>query len=230
MHIRRSILALLLFCFALSSPFSVAGNTQSANPQVEFLTNQGSFVVELYPDKAPKTVANFMQYVSSGFYHGTTFHRTVERFMIQGGGLDERLIEKSTFSPIPNEANNGLKNEPGTLAMARAYDPDSATSQFFINLTDNKFLNFHKPDPRYYGYAVFGRVIRGMDTVERISKTPTQKVGMHQNVPLEPIVIEKVALLDRPVIAEARPGLPSGTVSEKNTTSKKSSVKGKKRD
>lgn len=227
MHMRRLFLA--LFVFSLFSTISYAG-TSLSNPQVEFLTNRGSFVVELYPDKAPQTVANFMQYVSNGFYQGTTFHRTIERFMIQGGGLDEHLSEKRTLAPIPNESNNGLKNEPGTLAMARAYDPNSATSQFFINLTDNKFLNYYKPEPAYIGYAVFGKVIRGMDIVERISKTSTRKIGLHQNVPVEPIVIEKVAILDRPVLAEAAPPLPSGPIGSSHVKTQKSSVKGKKRD
>ena len=233
MHIRHFILALSIFCVCLVTGQVSAADLHPANPQVEFQTNQGSFIVELYPDKAPQTVANFMQYVTSGYYQGTTFHRTIERFMIQGGGLDENLSEKPTLAPIPNESNNGLKNEPGTLAMARAYAPDSATSQFFININDNKFLNYYKPEPAYIGYAVFGRVIRGMETVERISKTPTHKIGMFSNVPVEPIVIERVALLDHPVIADASASLPAGKVSEttsKKSSIKKSSIKGKKRD
>lgn len=230
MRIRHFFLALLTLCFSVFGLQSFAADLHRANPQVEFVTNEGSFIVELYPDKAPQTVANFMQYVSSGYYQGTTFHRTIERFMIQGGGMDENLAEKPTLAPIPNESNNGLRNEPGTLAMARAYAPDSATSQFFINMNDNKFLNYYKPDPAYVGYAVFGRVIRGMDTVERISKSPTHKMGMHQNVPIEPIVIERVALLDQPVIADASASLPAGKVSEKAPPQKKSSTKGKKRD
>lgn len=226
MHIRRFIFAILIACIPFTAP-AYAG-IASANPQVEFVTNKGSFIVELYPEKAPQTVANFMQYVSSGFYQGTTFHRTIERFMIQGGGLDETLAEKRTLAPILNESNNGLKNEPGTLAMARAYEPHSATSQFFINLTDNKFLNFYKPEPAYIGYAVFGKVIRGMETVDRISKVPTRKVALHQNVPVEPVIIEKVSLLEKPVQPEGSAPLPSGVTSKPKT--QKSSVKGKKRD
>lgn len=224
MHIRRFLLATLLLCCGVTS--AVAGVARAPHPQVEFLTNRGSFIVELYPDKAPKTVANFMHYVTSGHYPGTTFHRTIERFMIQGGGLDEQLKERPTQPPIVNESNNGLKNEPGTLAMARAYEPDSATAQFFINLTDNKFLNFHKPDPRYIGYAVFGKVIRGMETVERISRVSTRNVGPHQNVPTEPIIIEKVVVLDQPVTPDPAPGLPSGSTGGKTS---KPTVKGKKR-
>jgi peptidyl-prolyl cis-trans isomerase A (cyclophilin A) len=226
MYIRRFIIILVAACSLFTA--SVESGSASPNPQVEFMTNKGSFIVELYPEKAPQTVANFMQYVSSGFYQGTTFHRTIERFMIQGGGLDENLSDKRTLAPILNESNNGLKNEPGTLAMARAYEPHSATSQFFINLTDNKFLNFYKPEPAYIGYAVFGKVIRGMETVERISKVPTRKIALHQNVPVEPVIIEKVAILDKPVQAESTP-LPSGVTSDKPKT-RKSSVKGKKRD
>ena len=174
----------------------------AANPQVEFQTNQGNFVIELYPDKAPKTVANFMQYVDSGFYPGTVFHRTINRFMIQGGGLTSELKEKPTKAPIVNESNNGLKNEPGTLAMARAFESDSATSQFFINLSDNKFLNYYRPDPHYVGYCVFGKVIRGMAVVERIGQTPTRTAGQFADVPAQPIIIEKVAMLEKPVAAE----------------------------
>lgn len=172
-------------------------------PQLEIRTNHGNIIIELYPDKAPKTVANFIQYVTSDYYTGTTFHRTVDRFMVQGGGLTADMREKSTFSPIENESNNGLKNEYGAIAMARAFAPNSATSQFFINLADNKFLNYHKPEAAYVGYCVFGKVIKGIDVVERIGKSPTKVVGAHLNVPVEPVVIEQVALLDQPLnIAE----------------------------
>ncbi|HEY8119527.1 MAG TPA: peptidylprolyl isomerase [Methylophilaceae bacterium] len=208
-----------LLLLALCSPPVLAEGMK--NPQIEFQTNQGSFVVELYPDKAPKTVANFMQYVSNGFYMGTLFHRTIKRFMIQGGGLTPEMQEKSTFSSVPNESNNGLKNEPGTLAMARAFEPDSATSQFFINIADNKFLNYYKPDPHYIGYCVFGKVIRGMQVVERISEVPTRTVKAFSDVPVEPVVIEKVAVLETPVEAEALSELP--------IKSSKPASKGKKR-
>lgn len=199
----------------------------AANPQVEFQTNQGSFVVELYPEKAPRTVANFMQYVNAGFYSGTIFHRTIDRFMIQGGGFTPDLREKSTSSPIPNESNNGLRNEPGTLAMARASDPDSATSQFFINLADNKFLNFYKPDPHYIGYCVFGRVIRGMAVAAQIGQLPTGNVKQLANVPLQPVVIEKAAVLETPIAAAdfEKPAIEKPTKSN----SSKTAPKGKKR-
>ena len=210
----------LLFLFLLIASASAF----AANPQVEFRTNKGSFVVELYPAKAPKTVANFLQYVESGFYPGTVFHRTVDRFVIQGGGFTPDMQQKLTMAPVINESNNGLKNEPGTLAMARAFDPNSGTSQFFINLNDNKFLNYYRPDPHYIGYCVFGKVVRGMDIVESIGKTPTHTAGQFTDVPLEPIVIENASLLARPV-ETAGDSKPS-TASE---SSKKPAAKGKKR-
>lgn len=194
----RALLAPFLYLAMLCASLAAIAS-DNAPQQLEVQTNHGSFVIELYPDKAPKTVANFIQYVTSDFYTGTTFHRTVDRFMIQGGGLTADMKEKSTFSPIENESNNGLKNEYGSVAMARAFAPNSATSQFFINLSDNKFLNFHKPEAAYIGYCVFGKVIKGIDVVERIGKSPTRVVGAHLNVPVEPVVIEKVALLDQPI-------------------------------
>ena len=209
----------LLFLFLLIASASAF----AANPQVEFRTNKGSFVVELYPDKAPKTVANFLQYVESGFYPGTVFPRTVDRFVIQGGCFTPDMQQKLTMAPVINESNNGLKNEPGTLAMARAFDPNSGTSQFFINLNDNKFLNYYRPDPHYIGYCVFGKVVRGMDIVESIGKTPTHTAGQFTDVPLEPIVIENASLLASPV-ETAGDSKPS-TASE---SSKKPAAKGKK--
>lgn len=167
-------------------------SAQAANPFVQIETNKGSFVVELYPEKAPVSVANFLKYVESDFYSGTVFHRIVNRFVIQGGGFTPDLKQKSTLEPIINESNNGLRNERGTLAMARTFDPNSGTSQFFINLEDNKFLNYYKPDPHYIGYAVFGKVIQGMDVVERIAQVPTHTAGQHTDVPVEPVVIENV--------------------------------------
>ena len=210
----------LLFLFLLIASASAF----AANPQVEFRTNKGSFVVELYPDKAPKTVANFLQYVESNFYPGTVFHRTIDRFVIQGGGFTPDMQQKLTMAPVINESNNGLKNEPGTLAMARAFDPNSGTSQFFINLNDNKFLNYYRPDPHYIGYCVFGKVVRGMDIVESIGKTPTHTAGQFTDVPLEPIVIENASLLASPV-ETAGDSKPS-TASE---SSKTPAAKGKKR-
>lgn len=194
---KKMAIALLVF---LSVFIQLPAN--AAPTQVEIRTNLGSFVVELYPERAPKTVENFLQYVASGHYEGTIFHRVIDKFVVQGGGLTPDLHEKATLPPIPNEANNGLKNERGTLAIARSLRPDSATAQFFINVNNNKILNYYKPEPALMGYCVFGRVIRGMDVVERISRIPTQKVGTLNNLPLEPVIIEKVALLDMPVMAE----------------------------
>lgn len=211
---------ILLFLFLLIASVTV----HAANPQVEFRTNKGTFVVELYPDKAPKTVANFLQYVESNFYPGTVFHRTIDRFVIQGGGFTPDMQQKLTMPPVINESNNGLKNEPGTLAMARAFDPDSGTSQFFINLDDNKFLNYYKPDPHYIGYCVFGRVIRGMDVVESIGKVPTHDLGQFTDVPMEPIVIENVGLLATPI--ETAEDSKSPGASE---PPQKTAAKGKKR-
>jgi cyclophilin family peptidyl-prolyl cis-trans isomerase len=168
------------------------------NPRVEFRTNMGSFTLELYPDKAPKTVANFLQYAQSGFYKGTVFHRVIDGFMIQGGGFESGLRQKATRAPIENEAGvalkGGLKNESGTIAMARTPNPHSATAQFFINVKDNGFLDYREPSPQGFGYAVFGRVVEGMDTVLRISKAPTTTVEQNQNVPQRSITIESVTL------------------------------------
>jgi len=168
------------------------------NPRAEFKTSMGSFALELYADKTPKTVANFIQYVNSGFYNGTIFHRVIDGFMIQGGGFEPGMREKTTRAPIENEAGlalkAGLKNELGTVAMARTPNPHSATAQFFINVKDNGFLDYREPSPRGFGYAVFGRVVEGMDTVLRISKTPTTTVEQHQNVPQRPVLIESVSL------------------------------------
>ena len=168
------------------------------NPRVEFKTSMGSFALELYADKAPKTVANFMQYVNSGFYNGTIFHRVIDGFMIQGGGFEPGMREKTTRPPIENEAGlalkGGLKNELGTVAMARTPNPHSASAQFFINVKDNGFLDYRDSSPQGYGYAVFGRVVEGMDTVMRIAKVPTTTSGQHGNVPQKPVVIESVKL------------------------------------
>ena len=168
------------------------------NPRVEFKTSMGSFALELYADKAPKTVANFIQYVNSGFYNGTIFHRVIDGFMIQGGGFDPGMREKTTRAPIENEAGTalkaGLKNELGTIAMARTPNPHSATAQFFINVKDNGFLDYREPSPQGFGYAVFGRVVEGMDTVLRISKAPTTTVVQHQNAPQRPVLIESATL------------------------------------
>lgn len=198
----------------------------AANPQVEVETNRGNFVVELYPDKAPRTVENFLRYVASGFYSGTIFHRTIQRFVIQGGGLTEKLETKSTFDPIPNESTNGLSNDYGTLAMARSYGPDTATSQFYINLEDNKFLNFYRQEAGLEGYTVFGKVVRGIDVVKRISESQTAKIGKMEHVPTEAVVISGARQLDTPVMAETYgPPLPE-TINKPIQIAKKGKKRG----
>ncbi|WIM06679.1 MAG: peptidylprolyl isomerase [Candidatus Nitricoxidivorans perseverans] len=166
----------------------------SANPALEMKTSQGAIVIELYADKAPKTVENFLQYAKDGFYDGTIFHRVIDGFMIQGGGMGPDMNEKPTRPPIRNEAKNGLKNEPGTLAMARTRDPHSASAQFFINLVNNATLDYPSRDG--WGYAVFGKVTKGMDVVQKISRVPTGNAGFHRNVPATPVVIESVKLIE----------------------------------
>jgi len=167
-----------------------------AATSVEFETNQGNFTVELYPEKAPITVANFLQYVKDDFYKGTIFHRVINGFMIQGGGFERDLFQKPTRDPIKNEAANGLKNDTGTIAMARTQAPHSATSQFFINLKDNDFLNHTGTHPSEMGYCVFGRVSKGMDVVKKIAVVPTNSVGRHQDVPTKSIKIISVKLIE----------------------------------
>ncbi len=190
-----AFLKLTLLCglTLLSSP------AFAANPQLVFETNHGNFIVELYPDKAPKTVANFMQYVNSGFYKDTIFHRVINRFMIQGGGFTANMSEKQTLAPVINEAGNGLLNEIGTLAMARTSDPDSATAQFFINVENNQFLNYRSPDPDLIGYCVFGRVLKGLDVVREIAASPTGNVGPYYDVPKSTILIHQVKLNTKPL-------------------------------
>lgn len=174
--------------------FSLGGH--AANPMVEMKTNLGSFTLELYPDKAPKTVDNFLKYAKGGFYRGTVFHRVIDNFMVQGGGFDTGLHEKETFFPIQNEATNGLKNEIFTIAMARTANPHSATSQFFINVKDNAFLDHTFPKGQGWGYAVFGKVVKGQDVVMKISKVRTgPRDPLPSDVPLENVVIEDVKLL-----------------------------------
>ena len=176
---------------------TLAGAALAANPKVNMQTNKGLIVIELYPDQAPQSVANFLAYVDAGFYDGTIFHRVIPDFMIQGGGFTADLEKKATRDPIPNEADNGLKNERGTLAMARTNDPNSATAQFFINHKDNAFLDHSGKNPRGWGYAVFGRVTDGMSVVDAIATTPTGAKGMFpKDVPLETIVIEKASRSD----------------------------------
>jgi cyclophilin family peptidyl-prolyl cis-trans isomerase len=173
------------------------GSASSAfadNPKVLIQTNKGPITLELYPDKAPVTVDNFLRYVDEGFYKGTLFHRVIPGFMIQGGGFDQGMSQKPTREPIKNEADNGLRNKRGTIAMARTNNPDSATAQFFINLKDNSFLNHRSKDTRGWGYTVFGKVTDGMGVVEEIAATPTGAGGpFSQDVPKTPVVIEQIS-------------------------------------
>ena len=161
---------------------------------VEMVTSKGVIKLELDAEKAPITVANFLEYVKSGHFEGTIFHRVIPGFVIQGGGLQSGMREKPTNAPIENEADNGLKNLTGTICMARTNDPHSATSQFFINLKDNSFLDHTGKNAQGWGYAVFGKVTEGMDLVEAIAAVRTGNAGYHQDVPVEDIVIEKVSL------------------------------------
>ncbi|VTU18563.1 Peptidyl-prolyl cis-trans isomerase cyp18 [Variovorax sp. SRS16] len=163
-----------------------------AAPRVRFVTSAGDFVVELAPDKAPKTVENFLQYVKDKHYDGTVFHRVIDGFMIQGGGFTADLQQKPTRAPIPLEAGNGLKNDKYTIAMARTGNPNSATSQFFINVKDNAMLN--APNPDGYGYTVFGKVVAGTDVVDKIRAVRTGNKGGMQDVPLEPVTIQSATV------------------------------------
>lgn len=184
------------WCLALLLAFAGAAQAQQPSPtapRVEIRTSLGNIVVELDKEKAPITVDNFLRYVESGHYNGTVFHRVIDGFMIQGGGMDRNLREKPTRAPIKLESRNGLKNTVGTIAMARTGVPDSATSQFFINVVDNPRLDFPSFDGN--GYAVFGKVVSGMDVIEKIKAVPVTTRQPHQNVPVEPIVIERATLL-----------------------------------
>jgi peptidyl-prolyl cis-trans isomerase B (cyclophilin B) len=163
---------------------------------VELHTNHGVIKIELNAEKAPKSVENFLNYVKKGHYDNTVFHRVIDGFMIQGGGFEPGMKQKPTDAPIDNEANNGLKNEKGTLAMARTNDPHSATAQFFINVGDNDFLNHSSPTPQGWGYTVFGKVVDGLDIVEKIRKVKTGSKGFHQDVPVDDVVIEKAVVVE----------------------------------
>jgi peptidyl-prolyl cis-trans isomerase A (cyclophilin A)/peptidyl-prolyl cis-trans isomerase B (cyclophilin B) len=185
------LIVTLLLCCSL-----FAGLATAANPRVEFKTNVGSFVVELYADKAPATVDNFLRYVNDGFYQGTVFHRVIPGFVVQGGGFTKDYQQKPTREPVKNEAANGLKNVTATLAMARTSDPHSATAQFFINLKDNNFLDHRAPNPREYGYTVFGRVVKGMEVVQKIAAVPTGAGGpFPAEVPQQTVIVEETRVL-----------------------------------
>lgn len=165
------------------------------NPKVKLSTTLGEVIIQLNAEKAPISSENFLTYVKEGFYNGTLFHRVIPGFMAQGGGFDTDFNQKSTHEPIKNEADNGLTNDRGTIAMARTPEPDSATAQFFINYKDNGFLNYTSPTPNGWGYAVFGEVIEGMDVVDAMAKEATGNRGMHQDVPKTDIVIESTEII-----------------------------------
>lgn len=188
----KRFLPALASCAAALS-FAMTPVAAHANPDVLFKTSLGDFTVELDPAKAPKTVANFLTYVKEGHYNGTVFHRVIPGFMVQGGGFTPDLKEKATHDPIPLESRNGLKNLTGTIAMARTSDPNSATSQFFVNVVDNANLDFPQPDGN--GYAVFGKVISGMDVVKKIETVPTHNENMMQDVPRVPVVIQSATVV-----------------------------------
>jgi peptidyl-prolyl cis-trans isomerase B (cyclophilin B) len=195
----RLALFLVPLLLAAASLFASPAALAQA-PRVELQTNFGSIVIELYPDRAPDTVANFLQYVKEGHYDGTVFHRVIRGFMAQGGGFTAEFKEKPTREPIKNEAErtlkSGLRNEIGTVAMARTRDPHSATAQFFINTTDNGFLDFKSESPQGWGYAVFGKVVAGSEVVDAIEKAKTGRKGFHDDVPLEDVVITRAVEID----------------------------------
>ena len=179
--------------FAAGATLALAALSSQAAPTVEMQTSMGAIVIELDAEKAPLTVKNFLQYANDGFYNGTIFHRVIEGFMIQGGGFTKDMGEKPTGAQIPNEAKNGLKNQRGTIAMARRAEPHSATAQFFINHKDNDALGYPSRDG--WGYAVFGKVTQGLDVVDKIAKVRTGNRGMFQDVPVEPVVIQSVKVI-----------------------------------
>jgi cyclophilin family peptidyl-prolyl cis-trans isomerase len=195
---------LIVAALTLSLPFTLASHAQTPAPQssscaqkgtapmkVKLTTSMGPIVIELDKAKAPISTENFIKYVESGHYNGTIFHRVIENFMVQGGGFTKDMQQKPTMAQIKNESTNGLKNDNYTVAMARTSVRDSATSQFFINVKDNDFLNYSGETPQGYGYAVFGKVVEGKDVVDKIKKVPTGNAGGHQNVPTTPVIIEK---------------------------------------
>jgi len=176
---------------------TVNSHAFAANPKVRMETTKGTVIIELYPDKAPKTVENFLHYVKEGKYNGTIFHRVIKRFMNQGGGFTPDFKKVETFSPIKNEADNGLKNTRGTIAMARTGDPHSATNQFFVNTVDNAFLDHTSKTSRGWGYCVFAEIVDGMEVMDRISKVSTGAGGQfRQDVPTEEILIQKVSVVE----------------------------------
>jgi len=194
---RKRILFAAMLSLACGVAFGAETAPKGGNPVVRFETSMGVIKVELYPDKAPVTVKNFLTYVREGHYDGLVFHRVIRDFMVQGGGFTKEMKETGTkHPPIKNEADNGLKNDRGTVAMARTSVVDSATAQFFINTVNNDFLNHRAKTPQGYGYAVFGKVIEGMDVVDKIRAVPTGSSGMFQDVPKQPVVILKATVAE----------------------------------
>ncbi len=191
--------AFLIIAAALTAALTLTAGpgarAERSHPLVKLETSLGDINLELFPDKAPATCANFLQYVQDGFYDGTIFHRVKNGFMIQGGGFDAQMRQKATRPPIKNEADNGLANDAYTVAMARTSDPNSATSQFFINVAGNRFLNHTAKTPEGWGYAVFGKVVKGQDVVDKIKAVPTTTRAMHQDVPVEPVVITRATVI-----------------------------------
>lgn len=187
---KRIIVVILIFLFLSANSIWA----ESPNPLVRMETNHGVITLELHPQAAPQTVKNFIQYVQDGFYNGTIFHRVIKGFMIQGGGLTANMQKKKTLAPIPNEADSGLKNRRGTIAMARTMNPHSATSQFFINTVDNPFLDHKGKNPKGWGYCVFGKVVDGMDVVDAIERVSTTVKTGRRDVPITPVIIKRAAL------------------------------------
>lgn len=205
----------LLLAAALSGWTS---GTVLAGTQVRLDTTLGPITLELADDKAPKTVENFLAYAREGFYNGTIFHRVIDGFMIQGGGFTPDFQQKPTRAPIGNEADNGLKNRRGTIAMARTSDPQSATAQFFINVKDNPALDYRAPDPQGWGYAVFGQVVDGMEVVDKIRQTPTGAGGPGNrfgDVPITPVIIQSVTVLPVPSAKSTAPATPANEPAKK---------------
>lgn len=187
----------LIIAIILQLAFVTAGHSQTGeNPMVKMTTSFGDIEIELFPNEAPNTTSNFLRYVDEGFFDGLIFHRVIPGFVIQGGGFEPGMTKRATSATIQNEADNGLKNERGTLSMARTNDPHSATSQFFINLKDNDFLDHKSKDSNGWGYAVFAKIVSGMDVVDAIAKTPTGDAGGHSDVPVQDAMVEKVELLE----------------------------------
>jgi peptidyl-prolyl cis-trans isomerase B (cyclophilin B) len=220
----------------LAASLWVNAAEDGAKPKVKLETTKGTIVIELYNQAAPRTVANFLQYVKDGHYNGTIFHRVIKGFMVQGGGFSKDMTEKATRPPVANEADNGLKNEVGTIAMARTGDPHSATAQFFINTVNNTGLNFRSKDAEGWGYCVFGKVVGGMSTVTAIENVPTGDKGMFQNVPITPVEITKALVVEatpaaKDTAANAKKGVApskvtsSSQVTGKDTVAKKAAVK-----